>query len=265
MAINVVSWALQFVGITGLELMRAEPACSAIIPLLDESIDNDGNATTESEDDGVSSPINGSVIAERIEFAYPARPNIKGYDTPVGPGCVQLSGGQKQRIAIARAIVDNPKILLLDEATSALDVHSEMHVQKALKDASKGRTTLVIAHRLSTLRDASKIVVFDAGKVVESGTHYELQEFGGVYSSLVKAQEFKDSTISDDSITGVPEDSEYVPFSMLSNEVIASPSRESFHVRPSSRANSISCSTMELTSDQSHHLQQQQHPKNASK
>uniref|UniRef100_A0A7E4WCK5 ABC transporter, ATP-binding protein n=1 Tax=Panagrellus redivivus TaxID=6233 RepID=A0A7E4WCK5_PANRE len=169
-----------------------------------------------------------------------------GYDTPVGPGCVQLSGGQKQRIAIARAIVDNPKILLLDEATSALDVHSEMHVQKALKAASKGRTTLVIAHRLSTLRDASKIVVFDAGKVVESGTHYELQEFGGVYSSLVKAQEFKDSTISDDSITGVPEDSEYVPFSMPSEEVIVSPSRESFQVRPSSRTNSISCSTMEL-------------------
>ncbi|KAH7727055.1 P-glycoprotein [Aphelenchoides avenae] len=114
-----------------------------------------------------------------------------GYDTVIGSGSVQLSGGQKQRIAIARAIVHNPPILLLDEATSALDAESEILVQTALKDASKGRTTVVIAHRLSTLRDVNKIVVMDAGRVVETGSHESLCQMpDGVYSKLVKAQQF---------------------------------------------------------------------------
>ncbi|CAD5233526.1 unnamed protein product [Bursaphelenchus xylophilus] len=115
-----------------------------------------------------------------------------GYNTNIGSGEIQLSGGQKQRIAIARAIVNNPPILLLDEATSALDAESEIQVQRALKDASRCRTTIVIAHRLSTLRDVQKIIVYDEGRVVEVGSHVELSEReGGLYSSLVKHQQFQ--------------------------------------------------------------------------
>ncbi|ORX63121.1 P-loop containing nucleoside triphosphate hydrolase protein [Hesseltinella vesiculosa] len=111
------------------------------------------------------------------------------YDTIVGENAVLLSGGQKQRIAIARAILKNPKILLLDEATSALDTQSERLVQHALEVASKDRTTIVIAHRLSTVRNADNIVVMQKGVIVESGTHSQLVEAQGVYHGLVKKQE----------------------------------------------------------------------------
>ncbi|KAL7331771.1 hypothetical protein PS15p_203920 [Mucor circinelloides] len=112
----------------------------------------------------------------------------QGYNTFVGENGGMLSGGQRQRIAIARAILKNPSILLLDEATSALDTQSERLVQNALDKASKNRTTLVVAHRLSTIINADLIVVLDHGCIVEKGTHRQLIELGGVYSDLVEKQ-----------------------------------------------------------------------------
>ncbi|MDD3181670.1 MAG: ABC transporter transmembrane domain-containing protein [Alphaproteobacteria bacterium] len=111
-----------------------------------------------------------------------------GYDTVVGECGVKLSGGQRQRIAIARAMLRNAPILLLDEATSALDNESERAVQAALKRLQKGRTTIVVAHRLSTIVDADQIIVLDQGKVVEKGTHDELLALGGVYAKLYGMQ-----------------------------------------------------------------------------
>ncbi|KAF7730808.1 Multidrug resistance protein 1 [Apophysomyces ossiformis] len=111
------------------------------------------------------------------------------YDTIVGEHGGMLSGGQKQRVAIARAIIKNPPILLLDEATSALDTQSERLVQKALDAAAESRTSIVVAHRLSTIRNADLIVVMEQGVVVEQGKHNELLEKGGVYAQLVARQE----------------------------------------------------------------------------
>ncbi len=107
-----------------------------------------------------------------------------GYDTYVGERGVKLSGGQKQRISIARVFLKNPPILILDEATSALDNESERLVQKSLEELSKGRTTLTIAHRLTTIKNADKIIVLTANGIEETGTHEELLQKGGLYSSL---------------------------------------------------------------------------------
>ena len=112
----------------------------------------------------------------------------QGYATAVGPRGTRLSGGQRQRIAIARAMLKDAPILLLDEATSALDTESERHVQDALATLMRGRTTLVIAHRLSTVMNADVIYVLDGGRVVESGTHGELLARGGAYARLYRLQ-----------------------------------------------------------------------------
>ena len=112
----------------------------------------------------------------------------QGYDTFLGERGVRISGGQRQRIAIARAMLKNPPLLLLDEATSALDAESERMVQAALESAMRGRTTLVIAHRLATVIKADHIVVLDHGRLVEQGTHAELVAYGGVYAGLAALQ-----------------------------------------------------------------------------
>ncbi len=112
----------------------------------------------------------------------------RGYDTMLGEGGVTLSAGQRQRIAIARALLRNAPILLLDEATSALDTTSETRVQKALDTVMEGRTTLVIAHRLSTVVNADRILVFDRGRLVEDGTHRQLLARGGLYARLASVQ-----------------------------------------------------------------------------
>src|SRR5450756_520162 len=112
----------------------------------------------------------------------------QGYDTEVGERGAQLSGGQRQRIAIARAILRDAPILLLDEATASLDSQSEQAVQEALAQLMEGRTTLVVAHRLSTVRHADRILVMDDGKTTERGTHQELMSRNGRYAELVQMQ-----------------------------------------------------------------------------
>jgi len=111
-----------------------------------------------------------------------------GYNTLVGEDGHNLSGGERQRVAIARAILKNPKILLLDEATSALDPETEQKIQQALERLVKGRTTIAIAHRLSTLRHANRLAVIEKGSLAELGSHRELLAQRGIYYDLVMAQ-----------------------------------------------------------------------------
>lgn len=114
---------------------------------------------------------------------------VDGYDTKVGERGVKLSGGQKQRVAIARVFLKNPPILILDEATSALDLESEHLIQEALEKLAKDRTTFIVAHRLSTITHADRIILIENGQVVESGTHEELMAKQGSYYKLFQVQQ----------------------------------------------------------------------------
>ncbi len=128
-------------------------------------------------------PVEDVIRAAKDAYAWDFIQNLeKGLDTPVGQDGVQLSGGQRQRIAIARALLKDSRVLILDEATSALDNESEYYIQQALERVMVGRTTLVIAHRLSTVEKADRILVLEQGRVIESGTHSELIRNNGVYA-----------------------------------------------------------------------------------
>ncbi|KAE8137518.1 P-loop containing nucleoside triphosphate hydrolase protein [Aspergillus pseudotamarii] len=136
--------------------------------------------------------------AAKLAFAHEFIQTLpQGYHTRIGERGGLLSGGQKQRIAIARSVISEPKILLLDEATSALDPHAEGIVQKALENASKNRTTIVIAHKLATIRNADNIVVISQGKITEQGRHEDLVSRNGIYATLVKAQDLAPANVED--------------------------------------------------------------------
>lgn len=135
--------------------------------------------------------------AARAAYAHDFIMERGGYETLIGERGVKLSGGERQRLAIARAILKNAPILVLDEATSALDTQSERLVQRALSNLMQGRTTIVIAHRLTTIHRANKIVVLDHGRVVDTGTHDQLMSRGGIYRDLYELQ-FSDELIGDE-------------------------------------------------------------------
>jgi subfamily B ATP-binding cassette protein MsbA len=146
-----------------------------------------GNITFGAEEVDMDRVTDAAKNAHAHEFIMALE---NGYETNLGEGGNKLSGGQKQRIAIARALYKNPPILILDEATSALDSESERAVQEALNNLMANRTSLVIAHRLSTVRHADEIIVMHKGEIMERGTHESLSRQGGVYARLCEMQSF---------------------------------------------------------------------------
>ena len=136
----------------------------------------------DASDEEVERAIEAAKLKEVIE-EFP-----EGLETPIGERGVKLSGGQKQRLSIARIFLKNPSILILDEATSALDTQTEQFIQNSFDELSKGRTTLVIAHRLATIKNVDRIIVVTPNGIVEQGTHKELLEKNGHYAELYYAQ-----------------------------------------------------------------------------
>ena len=177
---GVPSTALDLTTLRGLFSVVTQDAL-----LFDESLSDNILLGRDVPSDQMAQVLRAAHVADFL----PALPN--GLDSPAGPRGSNLSGGQRQRVAIARALLRDTPVLLLDEATSALDTKSESIVQTALEQLSQGRTTLVIAHRLSTVRNADKIVVLDKGRVSDQGTHDELLARGGLYADLYQIQ-FKD-------------------------------------------------------------------------
>jgi ATP-binding cassette subfamily B protein len=145
--------------------------------------------------DASDEEIEAAARAAQIDELIASLPD--GYDTPVGERGYRFSGGEKQRMAIARTILRNPPVLILDEATSALDNETERAVQQALDELSRGRTTIAIAHRLSTIRDAEQILVLDAGRIVERGSHDELAGAGGRYEALLSGADVMSEALAD--------------------------------------------------------------------
>ncbi|KAM5345029.1 hypothetical protein ACJ41O_010891 [Fusarium nematophilum] len=167
--------------------------------------------------------------AAKMAFAHDFITELPdGYNTQIGQRGGLLSGGQKQRVAIARSVVSHPKVLLLDEATSALDPHAESIVQQALDKASEGRTTIVIAHKLATIRKADNIVVMSKGSIIEQGTHQSLIADDGAYSRLVKIQNLAVSAGSDASTEAEDAETEVIEESVDATKTLT---RYETHVR----------------------------------
>jgi ABC-type glutathione transport system ATPase component len=161
----------------------------------------------------------------------------EGYDSLVGERGQSLSGGERQRVAIARAILVDPQILVLDEATSAVDVQTEREIQRALDNVVAGRTTIAIAHRLSTLAKADKLLVLKDGKVVETGTHAELLALGGEYARLQRAQQKSQATAEIEVDADAASEPEVV------SEPLAVPAPAELRLRWSAEADTLSAET----------------------